>query len=207
MNSSRTIMIVDDDRGFAHSLAGLLCTAGYRTCVSQDPAGAMLHARAQPVDCALVDYNLGATLGTALIARLGDEGHAFPKIMITGFGDVRTATQAMKLGASDFLEKPCDPEELLTTIETAMARSRERVQLSDGIREARRLLQQLTARESEIVDAIVAGRSSRQIADALSVSQRTVEAHRANVLQKLGISNTASLVRLAVLAGLGPPQG
>ena len=167
----------------------------------------MLHARAQPVDCALVDYNLGATLGTALIARLGDEGHAFPKIMITGFGDVRTATQAMKLGASDFLEKPCDPEELLTTIETAMARSRGRVQLSDGIREARRLLQQLTARESEIVDAIVAGRSSRQIADALKVSQRTVEAHRANVLQKLGISNTASLVRLAVLAGLGPPQG
>ena len=94
-----------------------------------------------------------------------------------------------------------------TTIETAMARSRGRVQHSDGIREARRLLQQLTARESEIVDAIVAGRSSRQIADALSVSQRTVEAHRANVLQKLGISNTASLVRLAVLAGLGPPQG
>lgn len=206
MNASRTVMVVDDDRGFAHSLAGLLCAAGYRTCVSHDPAGAMLHARAQPVDCALVDYNLGATLGTSLIARLGDEGHDFPKIMITGFGDVRTATQAMKLGAADFLEKPYDPDELLTAIETAMARSRGRVQVSDGIREARRLLQQLTGRESEIVDAIVAGRSSKQIADALSVSQRTVEAHRANVLQKLAISNTASLVRLAVLAGLGPPQ-
>ena len=71
----------------------------------------------------------------------------------------------------------------------------------------RAALRMLTERESEIVDAIVAGSSSKQIAEALGVSQRTVEAHRANVLQKLGISNTASLVRLAVLAGLGPPQG
>lgn len=202
-----TIMIVDDDRGFAHSLAGLLGASGYRTCVSHDPAGAMQHARSQPVDCALIDFNLGASLGTALVAKLGEEGHTFPKIMITGFGDVRTATQVMKLGAADFIEKPCEPEVLLKALEAAMSKSRESARLAGGIREARRMLQHLTGRESEVVDAIVAGRSSKQIAEALSVSQRTVEAHRANVLQKLGISNTASLVRLAVLAGLGSPQG
>jgi two-component system, LuxR family, response regulator FixJ len=205
--TGRTIMIVDDDRGFAHSVAGMLGASGYRTCVSHDPAGAMLHARSQQVDCALIDFNLGATLGTALIARLGEEGHTFPKIMITGFGDVRTATQVMKLGAADFIEKPYDPEELLASIESAMVKARDRELMAESIREARRMLQLLTERESEIVDAIVAGRSSKQIAEALSVSQRTVEAHRANVLQKLGISNTASLVRLAVLAGMGAPQG
>lgn len=204
--TGKTLMIVDDDRGFAHSLAGLLAAAGHRTCVSHDPAGAMLHARTQPVDCALIDFNLGATLGTALVARLCAEGHAFPKIMITGFGSARTATQAMKLGAADFVEKPYDPEELLAAIENAITRERERVRLSGGIREARLMVQQLTGREREIVDAIVAGHSSKQIAEALSVSQRTVEAHRANVLQKLAVSNTASLVRLAVLAGLAPPQ-
>jgi FixJ family two-component response regulator len=100
------IMIVDDDRGFALSLANLLFASGYRTCISHDPAGAMVQARSQSVVCALIDYNLGATLGTTLISRLGEEEHMFPKIMITAFGDVRTATQAMKLGAADFIEKP-----------------------------------------------------------------------------------------------------
>lgn len=205
--TGKTIMIVDDDRGFAQSLANMLGASGYRTCVSYDPASALVQARSQPVDCALIDYNLGATLGTTLISRLGEEGHGFPKIMITGYGDVRTATQAMKLGAADFVEKPYEPNELLSAIETAITKARDVAQATEGIREARRLLRMLTDRESEIVDAIVAGRSSKQIAEALSVSQRTVEAHRANVLQKLGISNTASLVRLAVLAGMGPPQG
>jgi FixJ family two-component response regulator len=205
--NGRTILIVDDDRGYAHSLAGMLAASGYRTCVSHDPAGAMVHARHQRVDCALIDFNLGATLGTALITKLGEEGHAFPKIMITGFGDVRTATRAMKLGAADFVEKPYGPEELLGAIETAVSKASDRARLLTGVREARGMLQQLTEREREVVDAIVAGHSSKQIAEALSVSQRTIEAHRANVLQKLGICNTASLVRIAVLAGLGPPQG
>jgi two-component system response regulator FixJ len=112
----------------------------------------------------------------------------------------------MKLGAADFIEKPYDPPELLGAISQAIATSRERPLQQDAIREARRQLRTLTERESEVVDAIVAGLSSRQIAEAFSVSQRTVEAHRANVLSKLGLSNTASLVRLAVLAGLGAPQ-
>lgn len=202
----KTVMIVDDDRGFAGSLANLLWAAGYRTCVSYDPAGAMLQARSQTVDCALIDFNLGATLGTALISRLSEEGHLFPKIMITAFGDVRTATQVMKLGAVDFIEKPYDPDELLTAVDSAIAKAQGSLQALDAIREARRMLRLLTDRESEIVDAIVAGSSSKQIAEALAVSQRTVEAHRANVLQKLGIANTASLVRLAVLAALGPPN-
>ena len=105
------------------------------------------------------------------------------------------------------MEKPYQPEELLNAIESAMARARDAAHSAGSIREARRMLRLLTGRESEVVDAIVAGHSSKQIAEALSVSQRTVEAHRANVLQKLAISNTASLVRLAVLAGMAPPQG
>ncbi|WP_395687258.1 response regulator transcription factor [Aestuariivirga sp.] len=204
--NGKTIMIVDDDRGFAQSLAVMLGNSGYRTCVSYDPASALVQARSQPVDCALIDYNLGASLGTTLLSRLDEEGYSFPMIMLTGYGDVRTATQAMKLGASDFLEKPYEPEALIEALETALSKASKAAQATDGIREARRMLRMLTERESEIVDAIVAGRSSKQIAEALSVSQRTVEAHRANVLQKLGISNTASLVRLAVIAGMGSPN-
>lgn len=200
-------MIVDDDRGFAQSLSTMLGAAGFRTCVSYDTASALLQARSQPVDCALIDFNLGASAGTSLLTRLSEEGHSFPMIMLTGYGDVRTATQAMKLGAADFLEKPYEPQALIDALEAALARASRLAQAADGIRDARRLLRLLTERESEIVDAIVAGRSSKQIAEALSVSQRTVEAHRANVLQKLGISNTASLVRLAVIASMGSPNG
>lgn len=204
--ATSTLLLVDDDLGFARSLSLLLAAEGYRSFISQDVAGALILARSQPIDCALIDYNLGATLGTVLLKRLIDEGHDFPKIMLTAYGDVRVATLAMKLGAADFLEKGGKPGELLEAVAEAirlriLARSAE-----ENVRQARRALRSLTERESEIVDAIAAGYSSRQIADALAVSPRTVEAHRANALQKLGVTNTAALVRLAVLSGLGAPE-
>lgn len=206
MNRNKTILIVDDDRGFAQSLSSLLNASGYRTLVSFDPAGALSVARQNEVQCALLDYNLGATLGTALLTRFKEEGLGFPCLMITAYGDVRTATQAMKLGAVDFIEKPFEPNDLIAAIETAMAEKRDEAMSINAIRDARQTLKRLTPRESEIVDAIVAGKSSKQIAESLSVSQRTVETHRANILDKLQIANTASLVRLAVLAGLGSPN-
>ena len=206
MTRNKTILIVDDDRGFAQSLSSLLNASGYRTLVSFDPAGALAMAKQNDVQCALLDYNLGATLGTTLLTRFKEEGFEFPCLMITAYGDVRTATQAMKLGAVDFIEKPFKPNDLIAAIETAMADRRDEAMSINAIREARLTLKRLTPRESEIVDAIVAGKSSKQIAETLAVSQRTVETHRANILDKLQIANTASLVRLAVLAGLGSPN-
>ncbi len=206
MTRNKTILIVDDDRGFAQSLSSLLNASGYRTLVSFDPSGALAMAKQNDVQCALLDYNLGATLGTTLLTRFKEEGFEFPCLMITAYGDVRTATQAMKLGAVDFIEKPFEPNDLIAAIETAMADRRDEAMSINAIREARQTLKRLTPRESEIVDAIVAGKSSKQIAETLSVSQRTVETHRANILDKLQIANTASLVRLAVLAGLGSPN-
>lgn len=203
--TAKTILIVEDDQNFARSLAMMLRAEGYRCYISHDTAGALLQAKAYAINCALIDYNLGAMLGTALLERLNAEGHVFPKIVFTAYGDVRAATAAMKLGAADFLEKCCKVDELLYAVESAIEKARVALRAADSIRDARRMLKSLTDRESEVVDAIVAGHSSKQIADALSVSQRTVEAHRANVLQKLGIANTAALVRLAVLSGLGAP--
>ncbi len=193
------ILVVDDDRRFAKSVCLLLGAEGYRCRSSHDPAGALALARNHPFDCALIDYNLGATLGTVLLGKFSEEGHGFAKIMLSGFGDVRAATLAMKLGAVDFIEKGSPPEELLVAISKAISRKVLSRRAEDSVREARRMLRLLTGRESEVVDAIAAGYSNKQIADTLSVSQRTVEAHRANALQKLGVTNTAALVRLAVL--------
>lgn len=204
--SSKTILIVDDDRIFTKALGNMLSNAGYTTLVSNDTTGALLHARNNTIDCAIIDYNLGATLGTTLMARLAEEGHDFPTIILTGFGDVPTATLAMKLGAADFLEKPHKPETLMTAIETAVSKARDRAGSLENIRDARQRLKVLTPRESEIVDAIVAGRTTKQIAEVLGVSQRTVDAHRAAIFQKLDISSAAELIRLAIYAALARPQ-
>lgn len=204
--SGSTILIVDDDRIFTKALGHTLSAAGYKALESNDTTGALLHARNNPVDCAIIDYNLGAMLGTALMSRLRDEGFEFPVIILTGFGDVPTATSAMKLGAADFLEKPPKPDALKNAIEQAVGKARDRAGSADSIREARQRLRVLSPRESEIVDAIVAGRTTKQIAEVLGVSQRTVDAHRANILQKLELSSAAELIRVAVLAGLAPPQ-
>jgi two-component system response regulator FixJ len=112
----------------------------------------------------------------------------------------------MKIGAVDFVEKRCEPEELLQAVSEAIKGYDLSRRAEDSVKEARRLLRALTDRESEVVDAITAGYSNKQIAESLAVSARTVEAHRANALQKLGVTNTAALVRLAVLSGLGPPE-
>ena len=204
--SGSTILIVDDDRIFTKALGRTLTNAGYTALESTDSTGALLHARNSPIDCAIIDYNLGAVLGTALMARLREEGFEFPVIILTGFGDVPTATAAMKLGAADFLEKPHKVETLTAAIESAISKARDRAGSVESIREARQRLRVLSPRESEIVDAIVAGRTTRQIAEVLGVSQRTIDAHRASILQKLELSSAAELIRLAVLAGLARPQ-
>ena len=100
--SAKTILIVDDDRIFAKALGRTLENESYTTLVSHDTQGALLHAREAAVDCAIIDYNLGAMLGTTLMERLRAEGFEFPVIVLTGFGDVPTATMVMKLGAADF---------------------------------------------------------------------------------------------------------
>jgi FixJ family two-component response regulator len=112
----------------------------------------------------------------------------------------------MQLGASDFLEKPHKPETLTAAIQRAISKARDRAGSVESIRDARQQLRVLTARESEIVDAVVAGRTTKQISEVLGVSQRTIDAHRASIFQKLGVSSAAELVRLAVLASLARPQ-
>lgn len=201
-----TVLIVDDDKIFTKALGRTLANQGYTTLETNDTTGALLHARGNAVDCAIIDFNLGATLGTGLMERLREEGFEFPVIFLTGFGDVPTATMAMKLGAADFLEKPYNIEALTRAIDMAIAKWRDRAGAADSIREARHRLKVLSPRESEIVDAIVAGRTTKQIAEVLGVSQRTIDAHRASILSKLELSSAAELIRLAVLAGLARPQ-
>jgi two-component system response regulator FixJ len=141
--------------------------------------------------------------GLQLQAQLVGLGIRLPVIVMTGHADVPTAISAMKAGAVDFLQKPFADEQLLAAVERALARNRVAVAADATGAEAARRIGLLTAREQEVLALLVAGKSNKEIAKTLGTSPRTIDVHRARVLQKLGASSVADLVRIALAADTG----
>jgi two-component system response regulator FixJ len=152
----------------------------------------------------IVDVRMPGMDGLELLARLRDLGIGLPVIMVTGHGDVPTAVRAMKAGAVDFIEKPFDEERLLASIEAALA-SAGRTGRDPGAAAATRRIATLSRRERQVLDGLVAGHPNKVIAYNLGISTRTVEVHRARMLERLGTRHTAEAIRLAVMATLAPP--
>jgi len=143
--------------------------------------------------------------GLTLQARLAKLDNHLPVVVMTGQGDVQTAVRAMKAGAVDFIEKPYDDEVLIKAIELALSLPRQ----SDRNREAAEAVQRvaaLTPRERQVLDALVAGRPNKVIAYDLGISARTVEVHRARMMERLGVRQLAEAIRLAVMARLVRPD-
>jgi two-component system response regulator FixJ len=141
--------------------------------------------------------------GLELQASLHELGVRLPVIVMTGQGDVATAVQAMKAGAVDFIEKPFDDDLLLMAIETALAAAAGQASRERTIGDAAALIATLSPRERQVLGGIVAGRSTKMLAYDIGISPRTVEVHRAHMLERLGIRSIAEAIRLAVMAGLG----
>jgi two-component system, chemotaxis family, CheB/CheR fusion protein len=135
-----------------------------------------------------------------LLQRLHDGGCRLPAIMITGNSDVPMAVQAMKAGASDFIEKPIGRDELLASVERALEQSRDTAKLSAWRKDASERVNKLTTRQRQIMDMVLAGDPSKNIAVDLHLSQRTVESHRASIMEKMGAKSLPALARLALAA-------
>ena len=205
MSPDRTVHVVDDDAAVRRSLERLLDTAGFRV-VSYDSSSAFLEAaRGLSAGCVLLDIQMPGVDGLEVQARLNRLGVRLPVIVMTAHGDVARAVQAMKAGAVDFLEKPFDDETLLNGIEAALARAGRRVGDREAVEAAQRIAT-LSPREREVLDGLVAGRPNKVIAFDLGISVRTVEVHRARMMERLGTRKLADAVRLAVLAKLAPPR-
>jgi two-component system response regulator FixJ len=155
--------------------------------------------------CVLLDIQMPGVDGLAVKARLNRLGVPLPVIVMTAHGDVARAVQAMKAGAVDFLEKPFDDETLLNGIEAALAKAGRRVGDREPVEAAQRIAT-LSPREREVLDGLVTGRPNKVIAFDLGISVRTVEVHRARMMERLGTRKLADAVRLAVLAKLAPPR-
>jgi two-component system, LuxR family, response regulator FixJ len=203
MPDERTVHVVDDDPAFLRSMQALLDSSGFATC-TYDSAPAVLDAASQlSGGCVLLDVQMPGMNGLELQANLNELGIRLPVIVMTGQGDVATAVLAMKAGAVDFIEKPFDDDLLLMAIETALAAAAGQASRERTIGDAAALIATLSPRERQVLEGIVAGRSTKMIAHDIGISPRTVEVHRAHMLERLGIRSIAEAIRLAVMAGLG----
>jgi two-component system, LuxR family, response regulator FixJ len=204
MPTERTIHVVDDDAAVRLSLERLLGSMGFATLSYATPGAFLLAAPHLLGGCVLLDVKMPSVSGLEVQARLRTIGFVPPIIVITGQGDIQTAVLAMKAGAFDFVEKPYADEVLLAAIEAALAASPDD-HIHQAVDSAQRIAK-LSPREREVLDALVAGASNKVIAFDLGLSVRTVEVHRARMMERLGTRQLAEAIRIAVLATLAPPS-
>lgn len=192
---TQTIYVVDDDEAMRDSMNWLLEGEGYKV-VSFDSGESFLAARHDEMrGCLVLDVRMPDMSGLELHEKLDALGSHLPIIFVTGHGDVPMAVAALQRGACDFIEKPFHNEDLLSRIRRALDLDLEiatRRQQNNAI--AHRL-EQLTQREREVMRLVVAGKLNKQIADELDISMKTVEAHRARVMEKMGVRTLAELVK------------
>ena len=207
MTQSATIFIVDDDEAVRESLALLLEASGYRVAAYASGEAFLAALKRGSEGCLLVDVRMPGIGGLEVQEELARRDSAVPAIVMTGHGDVPLAVRAMRAGAADFIEKPFSDETILASIERALRQGE--AQRQDRARNAEVLAhaERLTEREREVLDELVAGHPNKVIAHHLSISPRTVEIHRARVMEKMQARSLSELVRMALSAGLGAHAG
>jgi len=202
LTDNGTICIIDDDEAVRESLRILLFAEGYQS-VQFESADAFLEAGLEAeVDVILLDLRMPGTDGIELQAILNQRQTRVPIIFITGHGDIPLAVSAIQRGAFDFLTKPFEEGQLLAKISAATERCRELRAEFSQLGRLRAAFESLTARETDVMLAIVSGHSNKQVANQLSISPRTVEIHRARVMEKMGADSVAGLVKMAAVLDL-----
>jgi FixJ family two-component response regulator len=196
-----TVFIVDDDAAVRDALGLSLGVRGYRTAIFADAESFLQAYRADWRGCILIDIRMPGMDGLVLQKRLLELGCGLPVIVMTGHGDVGSAREAFKSRALDFLEKPLDQAKLIAAIDEALLRNEITALEAEKGGAFSALLATLTPREREVMELVVAGRHNRDIADEMGISTRTVEVHKARVMQKLKVDSIAQLVRLSLGAG------
>lgn len=197
-SEARTVFIVEDDQSVRDALGLLLGLRGYPVVMFADAESLLGAYRADWRGCLLIDIRMPGMDGLTLQKRLLESGCRMPAIVMTGHGDVDSARAAFRSQAVDFLEKPIDHDKLMNAVEEALNRQALAQEANNRSEEFQRRLKTLTARESEVMDLVVAGRHNREIAIALGISARTVEVHKARMMAKLGSDSVADLVRLCL---------
>jgi two-component system, LuxR family, response regulator FixJ len=200
MATDGVVHLIDDDDGVRQSLAFLLASAGLAVRVYESASAFLEALGTLQSGCIVSDVRMPGIDGLQLQARLQALGVRLPVIIITGHADVALAVEAMKAGAVDFIEKPFDDEAILSAIRIALDHCDHTGRRETEVVQIQTKLQSLSAREREVLEGLLAGNPNKTIAYDLSLSPRTVEVHRANVMTKMGASSLSGLVRMSLVA-------
>ncbi|MBS0560138.1 MAG: response regulator transcription factor [Proteobacteria bacterium] len=200
--STETVHVIDDDEAVRRSLALLLAAAGYPVETHASAEDFLRVATPGMAGCAIVDIRMPGMDGLALQEHMTAEGLHLPVVVVTGHADIALAVRAMKAGARDFIEKPYTNERMIEAVHGALDSGRQDVARARRLSDARSRIGRLSGREQDVLRELVAGRPNKLVAYALSISPRTVEIHRANMMEKLGVRSLSEAVRLFIAAGL-----
>ena len=198
-----TVFVVDDYAPGRRSISRLLQAAGFAVTAFASAKEFLAQYDAEAPGCLVLDLAMPAVSGLELQGLLADRGSLLPIIFLTAYGDIPKSVQAMKLGASDFLTKPVNDEDLLAAVRVAIEKNRALRRDEEELSEIRAHLATLTPREREVLEYVVAGKLNKQIAGELGTVEQTVKIHRAHVMQKMRVQSVAELVRMTERCGIG----
>ena len=205
--ATELVCVVDDDQSVRRGLGRLLKSAGYAAETFSSAEDYLAREIFEGPICLVLDVRMPGLKGPALQEALEKRGACEQIVFLTGHGDVPTAARAMKRGAVDFLTKPFDDEELILAVKRALERAEEQLRSRTERREARRRIEKLTPREFEVLHFVVKGLLNKQIAAEMQTAEKTIKVHRGRVMQKLGVTSVADLVRISQRAGVSPARG
>ena len=195
------IYIVDDDDGMRRALTVLMTTVGYQPMAFARPSEFLAKYDPNQPSCLVLDVRMPEMSGLEVQQQLNRNGALLPVILVTGHGDIPMAVQAMKDGAFDFLQKPFRDQDLLDRINAALKQDAQNRESVDRLADLRARAESLTPREREVMGHVVDGKANKVIAIDLGLSERTVEIHRANVMEKMGARSVAHLVKMHLMLG------
>ena len=193
-----TVYVVDDDEAVRDSVQWLLEGQDYRVRCFESAEAFLARYDPREVACLIIDIRMDGMSGLELQDRLNERHSPLPMAFITGHGDVPLAVDTMKKGAMDFIQKPFNEDHLMPLVERMLEQARASFAEHQQAASRDALLAKLTGREAQVLERIVAGRLNKQIADDLGISIKTVEAHRANIMEKLGANTVADLLKIAL---------
>jgi FixJ family two-component response regulator len=199
-----TIFVIDDDAPMRSALSYLLQSAGYKVETHSSAEEFLRREHYDGVGCIILDVQMPGLSGMDLQVKLMRSDYRMPIIFLTGHGELSMGVQAMKKGAIDFLTKPCDDEQLLAAVQSAIEKDMQARGSYEEKQKIRRRIELLTPRENEILHYVIGGMLNKQIAAKLGIAEPTVKIHRGRIMEKLCAASVADLVRLAGKAGIEP---
>lgn len=199
MPAKPTVFVVDDDEEVRNSLAWLLESAHLHVETFATASSFLAKCKPGRRGCAVLDVRIPDMSGLELQERLGERGILLPVIIITGYADVPVAVRALKSGAIDFIEKPVNDQVLLERVQQAIREDAEANRVRASRHAIAERISTLSRREMQVANMVVEGMSTRKIAEALGLKPKTVEAHRASIMEKMGVRTVAEWVRMIVL--------